>query len=95
MNEHEVVDAMISQLKRTRLHNWEQEGYKPSLFDIFCKSPRNENGTPILFGDNIRDSIREQIGDELASDQELEALMNLVCEAWNEWKYAVENWPTP
>ncbi len=95
MDEQEVADAMIAQLKLTNLHNWEQPGYKPSLFDIFLNSQRNENGTPLLSGDIVRDGVREQLGDEITKDPEFEKMLDLVCEAWNEWKYAVENWPTP
>ena len=93
--EAEIVEKMI---RRCRIHrnvcDWNHEpGKSQDFFALFIQAPRNERGVPILNGLRLRTLMRSQI-----SEQDWEEICWIaaeVCDAWNEWQYAVEHWPFP
>ena len=92
MDEREVIDALVAELEFAKDTYWQQPGYKDSLFQTFSKSPKNEQGIPALCGDTIRERARDKLGRDSEEFKAIEKILYEVCDAWDEWRYAIENW---
>ena len=95
LTESEIVEKMV---RKCRIHrnvcDWNHEpGKSQDFFSLFLQAPRDERGIPILNGFRLRTLMREKV-----SDQEWDEICWIaaeICEAWNEWQYAVEHWFFP
>lgn len=63
--------------------SWRQEPYKSDFFKVFIQNPD-------LHGDQIRQHMRETWLRTTARSDEKYEVLGKICDAWDEWKYALE-----
>ena len=53
---------------------------------------KGENGWPLLAGDQVVELVKTQLQYDNQKYQVTEQTLYEVCNAWNEWVYALKNW---
>ncbi|MBR0192390.1 MAG: ASCH domain-containing protein [Thermoguttaceae bacterium] len=94
LSESEVVEKMVQRCRINRcVCDWNHEpGKSKDFFDLFLRSPRNENGVPTLDGHRLLSLMRDFCNDDPDLWSSINWISYEICSAWTEWQYAVEHW---
>ncbi len=95
MDKKDTVDAIVDKLIFIGSSHWQQREYKEDFFRIFSESQKNERGIPLLSGDCLKECFRETNVGDPTNDKNIEENFYSVCEAWDEWIFALKNWSKP
>ena len=96
MDEREVIDGLVAEITGAK-GSWQQASCKQFVFGVFKQSPKNKDGFPALSGDTIRARARERLCKESGEFDDIEyedfeKALSEMCDVWDEWRYALENW---
>ena len=91
--QRQIVAKLVDELRNATPSNWQQEGgYKQYIFKQFCEACAGGIAAAPS-GDELRREVREFMKDDRHSLEAIEETLQDVSQAWNEWIYAVQNWP--
>ena len=91
---HTWIPRLVAELSDASkaFGTWRQSNYKKFIFEVFQSAGGGQDQIPSITGSDVRRLVCEYLKDKPDDQRTIEKTLSEVCDAWDEWVFALRNW---